>query len=150
MFSVLQQAYPAHTRNGAIRMAAIIGTFVALFLLFFQPFGLQQMPDNLFKTFILIGYGVVSFGCINLLALIFPALFPNWFKPENWTVGKEIIFMLFNFMVVGLANFLYTSAVFHYPFSLGTALYFQLITLSRSEERRVGKECRSWWRRYQQ
>jgi hypothetical protein len=111
-------------------MATLIGGFVALFLLFFQPFGLHNVPAGLVKIIILVGYGVVSFLCINLLALAVPALFPDWFKPEKWTVGKEIAFMLLNFLVVGLANFLYTIAVFHYPFRLSVMLYFQLITLS--------------------
>lgn len=126
----LSQPYPAHTRRSAFRMAAAMGAFVAVFLLLFQPFGLQQVPGGSFKVFAVSGYGFITFACVSLLALACPALYPAWFRAQQWTVGKEVLFTLLNISCVGLANFIYTALVFRHPLSPGLLLNFQLITLT--------------------
>lgn len=130
MFTNLHQPFPAHTLAGSIRMAAVIGLFVFLFLLIFQPFGMREAPDNLAKFLAIGGYGLVTFTCIALSASGLSRQFPGWFKPESWTVSKEIRITLFNFLLIGFFNMLYTALAFRAPFSLKQLLYFEGITLA--------------------
>jgi DNA-binding LytR/AlgR family response regulator len=130
MFAILKQPFPAHSLSGSIRMAALIGLFVAVFLFVFQPFGLRESPGGTTKLLAIAGYGLVSFGCISISAITLSKLFPGWFKNENWTVGKEMQITLFHFLLIGFFNTLYTFLIFRQPFSLSFLLYFELITLA--------------------
>src|SRR5688572_2103400 len=130
MFPILNQPFPAHTLSGSIRMAAVIGLFVAVFLLVFQPFGMQEAPDGPEKTLAIVGYGLVTFACISLSATLLSRLFAQWFIPARWTVGKEIQITLFNFLLIGFFNTLYTFFIFRQPFSLSQVVYFEFITVA--------------------
>jgi hypothetical protein len=130
MLSILKQPFPAHSLSGSIRMAALIGLFVAAFLFVFQPFGLRESAGGITKLLAIAGYGVVSFACISIGSFFLSKLFPAWFKNENWTVNKEIQITLFNILLIGLCNTLYTSLVFRQSSSLSQLLYFELITLA--------------------
>ncbi|HSI90808.1 MAG TPA: LytTR family DNA-binding domain-containing protein [Adhaeribacter sp.] len=130
MPAILNQPFPAHSLSGAIRMAALIGLFVAVFLLVFQPFGMRETPAGTAKFLAISGYGLVTFGCISISALLLSRLAPAWFRPETWTVGKEIFITLFNFLLIGFFNTLYTFYIFGQPFSLSYLLYFQVITVA--------------------
>jgi DNA-binding LytR/AlgR family response regulator len=130
MFPILKQPFPAHSLSSSIRMAAVIGLFVACFLLLFQPFGLREIPAGTGKILPICGYGLVTFACISSCAILLSKLFPDWFNPGNWTVSKEIRITLFNFLLIGFFNTLYTFLIFRQPFSLSHLLYFELITLA--------------------
>lgn len=130
MLSILKQPFPAHSLSGSIRMAALIGLFVAVFLFVFQPFGLREAPDSSEKILIILGYGLVTFACICISAVSLSKLFPKWFRRESWTVSKEIRITLFNFLLIGFFNTLYTFLIFRQPFNLRFLLYFELITLA--------------------
>lgn len=130
MFSILKQPFPAHTRAGSIRMAAVIGLLITAILLIFQPFGLQKLPDGFTKILLLSGYCLVTFGCISLSAILLSTLFPKWFKAETWTISKEIRITLFNFLLIGFFNTLYTFSVFNQPISLPYLLRFEGMTLA--------------------
>jgi DNA-binding LytR/AlgR family response regulator len=130
MPATFKQPFPAHTLAGSIRMAAVIGLFVAVFLLVFQPFGMREASEGTAKYLAISGYGLVTFGCISLVSIIFSGLFPGWFRAENWTVGREIQITLFNFLLIGFCNTLYTFLIFRQPFNLSHLLYFEGITLA--------------------
>jgi DNA-binding LytR/AlgR family response regulator len=129
MFQLLDQPFPTQTRAGTVRVAVFIGLFVAAFLLFFQPFGLQKIPGSNIKLLAIAGYGLVSFLCITLNAFLLPVLFPKFFVSERWTLKREISVTMVNFLTVGFFNTLYTFLIFHQPFSLYRLLYFEAITL---------------------
>ncbi|MFC5271122.1 LytTR family transcriptional regulator DNA-binding domain-containing protein [Adhaeribacter terreus] len=130
MLHLLKQPFPAHSLFSSIRMAAIIGLFVAVFLLVFQPFGMREATGGYEKILVILGYGLLTFCCISLSAIFLSKTFPKWFIAENWTVGKEIQITLFNFLLIGFFNTLYTFFIFRQPFSLSHLLYFEGITLA--------------------
>ena len=130
MLSLFNQPFPSHTLAGSIRMAAVLGLLVAAILLVFQPFGLQEMPDGLEKFLYLLGYGLVTFACISVSSIILSRIFPRWFNPGSWTIGKEIQITLFNFLLIGFCNTLYTFVIFNQPISLPYLLWFEGITLA--------------------
>ncbi|UFH55611.1 LytTR family DNA-binding domain-containing protein [Spirosoma sp. KNUC1025] len=107
MLSLFNQPYP--TNNDllpAIRRAVIIGLFISLFLLVFQPFGLNtwETPNKLLKIG---GFGVVTFVITAFNFATWPKLFPRSFSEENWTVGREILFISTNVLLIAVANRFY-------------------------------------------
>lgn len=130
MLSLFRQPFPPHTLAGSIRMAAVIGLFISAILLVFQPFGLRDMADGTAKILFLIGYGALTFACISLSSIILSGLFPGWFKAATWTIGREILISLFNFLLIGFCNTLYTFVLFNQPISLPYLLWFEGITVA--------------------
>jgi len=112
LFKLLKEPYPYKEPNGKrIAFNLGLGCFVALFLIFFQPFGLSQniMPN---KNWFLAGFGVVTFLVTVLTEFLFPALAPKWFKERNWTLGRQILTTLTAIQFIAISNAAYTSWVF--------------------------------------
>ncbi|WP_288429335.1 LytTR family DNA-binding domain-containing protein [uncultured Spirosoma sp.] len=111
MFRLLRQPYPIEEPAGvALRRAALIGLFVGLFLLIFQPFGIAAWQTP-YKTPKILGYGVVSFAVTALHFLVWPRLFPAAFSDRVWTVGKAILLIVTNILLITVANRLYLVAL---------------------------------------
>lgn len=94
----------------ALRRAVLIGVFVGLFLLVFQPFGIADWVTP-YKTLKILGYGVVSFGVTAVHFLLWPRLFPAVFSDRVWTVGKAILLIVTNILLITVANRLYLIAL---------------------------------------
>lgn len=73
--------------------------FFVLFLIIFQPFGLNrlQWPN---KNLILLGLGMVALFVMSFNCIIFPRLFQKFFHEEKWTVGREILWQLWNWLLI--------------------------------------------------
>ncbi|QJW91737.1 LytTR family transcriptional regulator [Spirosoma taeanense] len=104
MFRILKQPYPFdEPASRAWIRAALIGAFVGLFLLTFQPFGTEHWQTP-YKVWKLLGFGLVSFVITAFNFLVWPRLFPRTFKEESWTVGKAILFIMANILLIALGN----------------------------------------------
>ena len=111
MFSLFKQPYPAdHTLTREWRKAAFIGLFVGLFLLTFQPFGLN-LWETPHKSLKILGFGLISFVITAFNFIIWARLFPKLFDEEGWTVGREILFVTLNVLLIAIANRLYLEAL---------------------------------------
>jgi len=107
MFKLLNQPYPcADAPLWQLRKSAIIGLFVGLFLLTFQPFGLNLWETS-HKALKLMGFGAVTFVVTALNFILWQWLFPRQFAEEKWTVGREILFVTGNILLIGIANRFY-------------------------------------------
>ncbi|CCH00206.1 response regulator receiver protein [Fibrella aestuarina BUZ 2] len=107
LVTFLRQPYPGHESTGQmLGRSGLIGAFVGLFLLVFQPFGINdwQLP---FKSLKILGFGLVTFGVLLLDSLVLPRLFPRPFSEANWTVGREIAYILTHILLITVANRLY-------------------------------------------
>jgi len=121
--------YPrVESLKNKIRTSLIFSAFVFLFLWFFQPFGLSSLSVNI--TFVAFGYGSVCFIIMVLLDLIQYQLFPSNFNEEHWTVGKEILWILLNLLLIGVGNFLYSFAIGIIVFSFYNLAVFSLYTIA--------------------
>ena len=129
MWGPLSQPYPIYDSSKR-RWIIILGMgfFVYLFLLFFRPFGLNTIPSEALH-FILIGYGLFCSSILFIDLIVIPFLFPSIFKEEKWTVGKEIIYVLWNISTIGLGNAFYTHWQWNTIFTIQWLLNFQLMTL---------------------
>ena len=112
MLAFLKQPYPCETTNwkSIIRLAFLIGLFVASFLLIFQPFGLQQIPTA-YKFPLITGYGIVTFMCMIFFNGGVKWLFSSYFDESTWTTGKEIVQNLSILGLISFGNFIYTVCI---------------------------------------
>ncbi|ASS50835.1 MAG: hypothetical protein A3D31_14895 [Candidatus Fluviicola riflensis] len=106
MFSFLSRPYPHEmVLRRVLTTALLFGLFVAAFLFFFQPFGIQVLGDK--KALVCAGFGAWCALAIVLLNGVILPLFPKAFEEQNWTVGKEILWSLTHCVVIGFGNSLY-------------------------------------------
>jgi len=102
--SLFQQPFPQETdlRTYLLHALAISGA-VSFVLVVFQPFGLDTLPGY---RWVWVGLG---FGGITLLVMTLNygwlRLLPQWFAESNWTFGKEIIWVIYNFLSIAIGNF---------------------------------------------
>lgn len=106
MFTFLNRPYPHElTLRRMLATAVLFGLFVAAFLFFFQPFGIQVLGDK--KAAVCLGFGALCVVAIVLMNGLIPQLFPRAFQEQTWTVGKEILWSLAHCAVIGFGNSLY-------------------------------------------
>jgi hypothetical protein len=104
--NILSQPYPLIGNRWKIIFS--ISLFVALFMVIFQPFGLSEITGNI-KYYFLVGYGLVTMIVLMIDLFFVTWLFGGWFMSEKWTVGKQIIWLIWILFSVGVANYFYTT-----------------------------------------
>jgi LytTr DNA-binding domain len=113
-----------------LKSAAAVGTFVALFLFLFKPFGTTVAPGahwTYFKLCLLYGLvTVVVVVAVNVLTKLFPKLF----EEEHWVVWKEILFNLFFISCIGAGNMLLAHFMWRTPLNARSFWDWQFITFT--------------------
>lgn len=108
MKSLLNKPYPLLLNKW--KLVLFVSLFVGLFMLVFQPFGLQYVQIE-YKSWSLLGYGLVT-GMLLLFNLFFlPWLFKTTFREEGWTVGKQILYLSWIVLSISIANYAYSILV---------------------------------------
>ncbi|QKZ11277.1 LytR/AlgR family response regulator transcription factor [Spirosoma sp. KUDC1026] len=111
MFRLFGQPYPANDSLAKnLRRSALIGLFVGLFLLVFQPFNLSLWKTD-YKALKLLGFGVVTAVVTAVNFIVWPRLFPRQFSETKWTVGREILLITFNILLIAVTNGFYMAAL---------------------------------------
>lgn len=127
----LQQLHPLHGTRETFVVAALMGMAISLFLIVFQPFGLNNVPDSAVKILALCGYGIVTFILVVFNGIVLRSLLPRQFVAGEWTLGRELLYHgLINFLTIGIVNFFYSVRVFHFGFQWSLFLFSQMATLS--------------------
>jgi len=108
--------------------ALLSGIFVYVFLIVFEPFGAGQ--SIAYKYIFLAGFGVSVFLGVAITYFILPILFRKFFRPEKWTIGKEILLLSCCILIISILNSLH-----HYYWWGDTGFYqtffnFLKITIS--------------------
>lgn len=107
MFRFINQPFPIDYSSGSqLRKATLIGLFIGLFLLIFQPFGLNLWETSN-KVLKILGFGLVTFVVTVFNFIIVRRLFPRLYVEEKWTVGREIVALMTNILLIAVANRLY-------------------------------------------
>ncbi|CCH56861.1 response regulator receiver protein [Fibrisoma limi BUZ 3] len=107
MVRLFSQPYPIDDDPlRQLRRAAVIGLFVGLFLVAFQPFGLSnwQTPHKVLK---IAGFGLVTFFITAFNFIVWQRLFPRQFTENHWTVGREILLVTGNILLIAIGNRFY-------------------------------------------
>lgn len=82
------------------------GVFVARS---FQPFGISRWQGPL-KALWLAGYGLITAAVLLVNHVLLPRVFKSFFREENFTVGRNVAFTLWQFVSIG--KFCYDWLVF--------------------------------------
>ena len=131
MFKILNQPYPCSESSVLKRLLSCIaeGIFIGLFLIIFQPFG-GSAWNHPHKIFILAGYGLIVFVCGLILRFVLPKIVPQFFKEQDWTVGREIIKIMAMMLMIAAGNLIYSNLFTGGGFSLENfVLMFLIVAL---------------------
>ena len=109
-------------------MSLAFGLFIFVFLLFFQPFGLSNMDTN--KSLYVLGFGLITSVVMLANYTIIPRMLPRVFDADEWTAGKDILYVLWIIIIIGLSNYLYHAKLGGQAIDSGAILSFIIITAS--------------------
>lgn len=73
------------------KLSLVFGFFVFSFLYIFEPFTLSTFKEYLFDY--TLGIGLVTFVGTLIVLIIPPILFKNYFNEDNWTIGRNLIYI---------------------------------------------------------
>ncbi len=97
---MLRQPYPGHA-NFRVYFKSILGISVIVFMILsiFQPFNMgdRKILENQFLTASI--YAAGSF-LTALISYAWIKIFPDFFKNENWNIGKEVILFLYQLVTI--------------------------------------------------
>ena len=130
-FSVFTDLYPLQDEPAVqLRSNILVSVFVMLFLFIFKPFGLSEVTAESLETVIVYGgYGLVTF-LISLFAdRVVKIAFPHFFNEQSWTVARQIFWVTFVVLLIGVGNLFYSNLLGFTGISGSSFLTFQLYTV---------------------
>lgn len=94
--NIFKQPYPLYLEfSKTFPVIAGISLFVPFFLFTFLPFGLT-VGDLANRKLYLLGFGAIVFIILSINVYMLARLFPSIFDEDRWTVGKEMLWILWN------------------------------------------------------
>lgn len=126
---LLKQAYPIPSEGKIPWKTAIgFGIFVGLFLWTLQPFGLGAF-ELVNKSLFIWGYGIITAFLMIFNVVLIRGSFPRFYREKSWTVGREIVWSLWNVISIALANWIYSIYWVGASWQTGNLVFFLLVTL---------------------
>ena len=126
----LRQSFPSEKPAKKIVLSSVaVGLFVSLFLMIFQPFGTSNYIKA-GKTWIIWGYGFVTFLVLLLDMLFLPKIFPRIFSEAKWNLLREICFQFWHIFSIGTANIVYAHFIVKTELNIPAVLTYFFTTLS--------------------
>ena len=107
----LKAPYPAPCEDGPkknIRNSAAIAVFIFLFLFILRPMGLP-VEMNMNAVLFILGFGVITFSICILFLVIIPSYWEGFFRSEDWTLLKSILYTSCLIFVIALCNLFYVD-----------------------------------------
>ena len=127
MLKILQQPYPFGEKSNIRLLIQSIGegTFIALFLIFFRPFGVSEWQDPN-KNSYLAGYGLITalWGIILRFAVF--KTFPKYHSEATWNVGKEVLSIMMLILMIAAGNIVYSNLIFNFENGIISFLWMLL------------------------
>jgi len=124
---MLNHPYPISSNAINWKITLIIGLFISLFLLVFQPFGLSAFHGTNKYAFIA-GYGLVTMIVLSIDSLLLKAYFKTKSGKPTWTVGKQIVMQVLILFTIGAGNYFYSAWHIHFYNPIIGFLVFQFFT----------------------
>lgn len=127
---ILAQPFPAYKPSANIvRFPVIAGCIVFFIILLFRPFGLNRVATPYFPLHAAL-YGLGTFVTATLNSLLLPFILPSWFAEKHWTVGRELLMMLWQIVSISFVNMAITHGLYGDPITFLTAIDFLGYTLA--------------------
>ncbi|MFT3827572.1 MAG: LytTR family transcriptional regulator DNA-binding domain-containing protein [Chitinophagaceae bacterium] len=123
---LFKQKFPYNSSlKNRLLVAAGFGLFVFLFLWGFKPFDMTSLGNERQVLLVSIFYAVSAFACIAITTLVLPLLFPRFFEENKWTTAKQVLYMFFIVLIVGVVNCLLSVFIFNANVSLVNIFWFE-------------------------
>lgn len=104
----LNTPFPRPKRNRKnLLWVILVGVASSLFILLYQPFGIENTTGELYVDLILLSLGVLFIFSVLFMEWLIPSIFPKLFR--NWTLGKALLWYALVILFIGANNFLYKS-----------------------------------------
>jgi hypothetical protein len=91
------------------------GLFIFLFLYVFRPFYLHEI-DKIILEYTL-GIGIIAFFATFFVLYIPALIFKNYFNEDNWTIGRNILFIIIGLTFIGIILW-YLCEMYKEPYNL--------------------------------
>lgn len=102
--SWLKARYPFEKTTSEKRDTILtLSLFGGLILVILQPFGFSVVD----QTQHFLAYFIIGSITAGINYYWMPGLFPSFFEEKEWTIGKALVFLSYNFLSIGLWNHLY-------------------------------------------
>lgn len=91
------------------RWKAVVIPSVIIFLILYilQPFGIFQIKNGVF--WVVGGSALIAAGASGVFTYLLPALFPTYYKEQNWTLGKYVLNLLLMLLLIAVGVWAYQS-----------------------------------------
>lgn len=124
---MLNHPYPVSSTAANWRTTLIVGSFITIFLLVFQPFGLSAFhgPN---KYWFIAGYGLVTILVLTIDNLLLKAYFKTKSGKTPWTVKKQIVMQVLILFTIGAGNYFYSAWYIQFHSPIVGFLVFQFFT----------------------
>jgi len=110
----------------------VISLFISFFMILYQPFGLREVVIP-HKILFLAGYGLITFLVLLLDMIGLPLIIPGLLDESSWTIGKEILWILWIILTISIGNYFYSCFFLRFPWvGLKGFLVFLFFTASIS------------------
>jgi hypothetical protein len=98
-----------------------------MILVLLQPFGINEVKSTSLVLNAAL-YALVTFVTTSINTFLLPKLFPNVYREEKWTVGKEFLHMCWHLVPITFGNWLLTHWLYGVRLSWHTLFSFFWIT----------------------
>ena len=122
LIEILRSPYPFLCQRWKTVVIPSVIVFLILYIL--QPFGISQIGGS--KFWVTFGSALVSVVASCIVTYLLPALFPSYYKEQNWTLGKYLINMLLLLLLITVGIWAFQSWL------MGIGLNARLFFLSLS------------------
>lgn len=127
MLNSLTRPYPLLSLREALWRDALFSILLAVFLLIFRPFGLEVYGFN--RAYVILGYGIISLITTTANDAVAYLVFTNTFTEKNWVVYKQLVWLLWHLLLLGITCFCYAASIDAFPFTITGFLKVQLYVL---------------------
>ena len=103
--ALLRSPYPLDSTRLSLLLHGLgSGLFVTLFFFVFGPFGFPLLPQAP-RLALYAGYGAVTALAIVANGLLLPLLLPRLFREEGWTLLRQVLWMGWVTLTIGLGAY---------------------------------------------
>ena len=129
MNEYLNKPFPfLEEKNHRLLASVLFSVFIYVFLLIFQPFGISNI--QYYKPIYVAGFFGITFVVLLFSFLVVPIIFTNLFDFDKWTIKKNVIFIIIQFLIITIFNWIYNSTIGKGITEQHSLFYFIFITVS--------------------
>jgi len=129
MNEYLNKPFPfIENKNHRIFASILFSGFIYVFLIIFQPFGISNI--EYYKPVFIAGFSGITLIVLLFSFFVLPAILKNLFDFDKWTIKRNTIFIILQFLIITVLNWIYNSTIGKGITEQFNLLFFVFITVS--------------------